>query len=401
METSTHSSLSSEKSLLAFAKQHLRHRAALNSAKGGAFNIFRILGIGHLEVQTHSPILAELLDPQGAHSQGEMFLDLFLKQMDIQDFYAPSASVRCEFFCGKSSPSHGRRIDVLLEDSFGKRIFIENKIYAGDQPGQIASYHKHDPQAHIFYLTLFGGAPSNLPEEELAKTGCRCISYETDILLWLEDCRREAATLPVVRETLTQYIRLIRELTHQSTTHKMNQELIEEIIKDEETYAAFLAIADARTAVEEALVQKLYRELEQVAKELKVSFKSDGRQLSQQYGGFAFHSPMLDAQGLSVYFQFQKKGYRDLFFGFSREEEGTIVDAAEQLFEAFHEIEPNAERDKKWWVAGGYMQGDFRNWRDSNFKVLSSGRMTKEIRKILESLLLIADRVLKPNASNS
>ena len=53
--------------LLRFTATQLRHADALNQATGEHFNIFQILRIGHLEVKTHSPILAELLNPKGRH----------------------------------------------------------------------------------------------------------------------------------------------------------------------------------------------------------------------------------------------------------------------------------------------------------------------------------------------
>ena len=42
--------------------------------------------MGHYEVRTHSPILVELLNPQGTHGKGSAFLRLFLALLEIRDF---------------------------------------------------------------------------------------------------------------------------------------------------------------------------------------------------------------------------------------------------------------------------------------------------------------------------
>ena len=44
---------------------------------GDMFNIFEILKAEHYEVTTHSAILAELLNPKGAHGCNDLFLKSF------------------------------------------------------------------------------------------------------------------------------------------------------------------------------------------------------------------------------------------------------------------------------------------------------------------------------------
>lgn len=381
------------KSLLRFAKQHLRHNAALRRATGGDFNIFRVLGIRHYEVQTHSPVLAELLNPAGAHGQGEIFLQLFLKHLGIAEFRTTRANVRREVFCDKNSPSHGRRIDIVLEDTNRRRIFIENKITASDQHDQLLSYRKHDSEATILYLTLFGDNPSNVEENQYSEIRYRCISYQTEVLRWLESCRREAASLPVIRETLTQYIHLIRELTQQSTTRKMNEELIEEIVKDDESYEAFLAIINARTAVEEKLIANLLQDLEKVAKEMGLLFELEEKPFSHQYGGFGFHSENLKNHGLALRFQFDKTAYRDPYYGFCRVVKESELRQSGDLLEAFRKFDVNVETDGNLWPAWAYMPAELGGWASDNFKVIRSGRFTEEVQTRLKALLQIAEEV--------
>jgi len=50
------------------------------------FNVFTILRRADDEVNLHSRFLAELFDPDGAHHQGDAFLDLFLKCIGVSGF---------------------------------------------------------------------------------------------------------------------------------------------------------------------------------------------------------------------------------------------------------------------------------------------------------------------------
>ena len=91
------------------------------------FNIFSILDLESDEVNLHSRFLFELLNPRGSHSQGNYFLDKFLrlKQIDISNFELKNIYVKREY----------RNSDILITNQ-GHAIIVENKIYAEDQPHQ-------------------------------------------------------------------------------------------------------------------------------------------------------------------------------------------------------------------------------------------------------------------------
>ena len=140
MENAVHSPRVSE--LLRFTTAHRRHTEALAQATGEHFNIFKILRIGHLEVKTHSPILGELLNPKGQHGQGAKFLRLFLPKFKIE-FAAESetATMELEYWTGPVTEKSGGRIDIVVKDGKGSKIYVENKIYARDGEKQMMRYH--------------------------------------------------------------------------------------------------------------------------------------------------------------------------------------------------------------------------------------------------------------------
>ena len=83
----------------------------LLNATGGLFNMFRICGVNHYE-NTHSAIIAELLNPQGTHSLKSELLEAFLNLIGkdfIPDTFNPyNATVYTEYTTDKG------RIDILI-----------------------------------------------------------------------------------------------------------------------------------------------------------------------------------------------------------------------------------------------------------------------------------------------
>ena len=212
------------------AQQEERNR------KGENYNLFSILNIERYELK-HSALIANLLDPKGSHGCGDAFLRAFfeiaLKGTAYPFENSTPLDSRTEHYTGPIAGDTGGRIDILVKSSqYG--LIIENKIYAGDQDKQLIrydNYGKKDLKVDrylLVYLTLFGNEAS---EGSTAKGSAKevdylCLSYAEDILRWLEQCARLAYDKPLVRESLNQYIRTIKQLTYQD----MNQENIEKII---------------------------------------------------------------------------------------------------------------------------------------------------------------------------
>jgi hypothetical protein len=141
---------------------------------GTRFNIFHILGVSHYE-NTHSTILAELLNPEGTHGLHNSFLKLFLDINQIEGFDSRNALVRTEV-----AVSEYGRIDILIESS-NWAVIIENKFYAKDQPEQLKRYNEYAIGKYgvgnymILYLTPDGRYAS---DDSGRGVDYRCISYK-------------------------------------------------------------------------------------------------------------------------------------------------------------------------------------------------------------------------------
>lgn len=223
--------------------------------RGENFNIFNVLGLSTSEVRLHSAFLAELLNPNGDHGLGDKFLQVFIndivhKNKESFAFDPQSAKVYVEYDIGTISEdySEGGRIDLLIQDKNNQTIIIENKIDAGDQYKQLLRYNnyakkKYNAEQYILlYLTKYGTSPT---DESTGKQifNYSCIGYEEDILNWLENCVGIAALFPRVRETITQYISNLKEITN-IMSEDNKKELIELLKKNMPAALSILEIEE-------------------------------------------------------------------------------------------------------------------------------------------------------------
>lgn len=122
---------------------------------GENFNIFKIMQMESNERYTHSSFIAELLNPNGSHGQGDVFLNSFidivyenkniecLNKFDISSQIFPSLN-HSEHYIGPIDPLYtvGGKIDILIMDN-KQTLIIENKIHAPDQKNQLLRYYNY------------------------------------------------------------------------------------------------------------------------------------------------------------------------------------------------------------------------------------------------------------------
>jgi hypothetical protein len=218
----------------------IQHDAHLKAIKG-RFNLFTVLlGIGD-ETRLHSRWLAHLLDPNSSHDCGPLFLKLFLatlrkgvqphsddvglNQLDqLEGFDVDKAEVRRELPIGDG------RIDIQIESPNWGAIVIENKIWAGEQLGQIQRYAEYlkNRRGVLLYLT-----PDGKPSDTAGSSADYYyrISYRDQILQWLEECMRATYQHININQALQQYRNVVSQLTGTSSDNEYMQKVIE-ILKE-------------------------------------------------------------------------------------------------------------------------------------------------------------------------
>lgn len=218
----------------------------LNEHNSDKFNIFSILRKSSDEVNLHSKFIHELLNPKGSHQQNETFLNLFIQEINKEN----SRKVTIEPLTAHREKYY---IDILLT-SKNQAIIIENKIYTKDHSNQLSKYFNtmkekkySEENISLIYLTLF----EEKPNEKEVKDKVVNITYETNIKNWIELCIKEVATMPTLRETLVQYLALIKKLTNQSQDKGYIMEIKDILLKDGNLKLAL----DMEKAIKEAKIE--------------------------------------------------------------------------------------------------------------------------------------------------
>lgn len=354
---------------------------------GENFNVFKLLGMASKEVKTHTAFITELLNPRGSHQQETVFLKLFIDQFQIKDFHMPSAQVFAEYYIGAKTDTTGGRIDLVLSDANGSRIFIENKIYASDQENQLLRYYNYDRGARLFYLTLNGDPASERSTgKELDESHYSRISYRTQLLEWLEGCKKEAVNLPILRETLTQYIHLIKDLTNQTINHKMQDETVQQILRDKESLRSFFTIAEAYDQVISQLFINLGESLKLIASDLGLTLEYD---LSERaYSGFSFREEELNKANLMIRFEFEKNSAQNFFFGLCYIDPTKKSETPAQ-FGLLFKSSFGETVSTDFWHAWAWWQ-EYRYWNADTYLQVHSGVLAAAIKeKVIKTLEVI------------
>ncbi|MFP4181775.1 MAG: PD-(D/E)XK nuclease family protein, partial [Thiohalospira sp.] len=240
------------KILLENASQEIQAFDEKNRRTAATFNFFTAISRFDDE-NRHSRFIASLLDPQGEHGQGSLFLEFFVEALPIQGIDTDRLSewaVRTEVAFSKDRG----RIDILLSGPDGI-IGIENKVFAQESDGQLASYTAalaDYPQkdAHLVFLTPEGREPAEkISTEDVNLVEC---AYDPDaspsLGAWLERCRDAVSEIPRLEIILTQYIEIIRRVSGRTLTMDQQQK-VAGLLKDRESL-------EAAKALEEGLKEK-------------------------------------------------------------------------------------------------------------------------------------------------
>lgn len=372
--------------LLQHAKTLRFYEDRLARVAGDRFNIFELLGVGRLEVGTHTPYLVEFLNPKGAHGLGSRPLASFVRRFELS-LDSDTAVVKTNYYLGPKTESSGGYVDILLEDAIHNRVVIENKIDHEDEEKQLHRYRGSLPKAQIVYLTLKGRQPSDFSIQN--KAGILCLSYARHIIDWQEECQREAANAPLVRETIAQYINLIKRLTGQSTNTHMTTQIVDAVVKDESSLAGYYELHDAERAVRARIIAALNTQCTEIAGQLGLKVKFDNELLDGKYNSIYFFDASMQEQHISIAFQFELPNYKDFFFGICYDNEDDSKLAPPGLLEAFKRVFGDGDSNSPhWWAVSSYWEAR-RDWDHKTFADILFLRFKPELVNKVEKLLAV------------
>lgn len=265
-----------EKLFMAMSKGYMAAKAEADRQRAMGkhdYNIFTLFHGFSDEVNLHSNFIASLLDPNGDHYKGDLFLKLFLETCGIDDFDIDTsmATVFKEF----------KHIDIYISDG-KKHIILENKVYAKDQPTQIARYIEaikkegaEDEDIYVLYLhpdrelpkeNSLGGYKLNQDNTKLEKDGSsinfKVISYGKEILEWIDRCKNEVSNLTDLNIFLSQYKDVIEMIYDRyKRIDEMETANLVEIFK--ENYTAVSEIANNYQEMRKKIIDKFFKNVKE------------------------------------------------------------------------------------------------------------------------------------------
>lgn len=225
----------------------VKKKAEEDIAKAARYNVFKVIHMTSNETSVHSAFIADLLNPCGMHDCGSIFLDAFVgclfkdEKTSIRsdfDFCTTQVKVQKEKNIGPVSEDQGGRLDIVITDTNGKEIIIENKIYAQDQDRQLLRYYNYAESLKkdycLLYLTLDGHNASSESSRKLEENkDYFSISYLTHIRFWLEECLTLSKDKPLLCYGITHYLNLVRKLTHTDMDTKFIDDLVAQVLNEE------------------------------------------------------------------------------------------------------------------------------------------------------------------------
>lgn len=241
------------------------------------FNMFTILRKESDEVYLHSRFLSALLDPNGPHKLGKLFLNSFLDRIG-SDFDYDEKSL--EVYPNNQNRSEYKEIDICFIDRVAKNaVMIENKIYHEDtnheDKGQLENYYGRlieedkipEDRIEVYYLTLDGHEPS---EDSVKLSGkypelqdkVKCISYSVEILEWLRSIVKECYNKPSLRESIIQYIKIVENMTNNDISIDERKEITSLIGMNEDNLLSAKLLIDNFNHVKWHTIYDFYIELE-------------------------------------------------------------------------------------------------------------------------------------------
>lgn len=278
-----------------------KHYEEIARLTGENFNIFKILNLSTSEVRTHSAFLAELLNPNGSHNQGAIYLQLFIDKMNsclpdnnkVNGFVCDKAEVFVEKRIGtiNKNKTEGGNIDILIKGFNGYEIVIENKINAGDQENQLIRYSNYikKKKGILLYLNLDGHeATKYSTKDEIVNISLVkdedyfIISYMDFITEWLEECHKEASSYAIIRESIKQYINIIKHITGKSINKVMEEQLVKILGKDSESVKHAFNISASIGMLKEYLINEFKSQLTELGGHIGAKVEFEGGKFSNK-----------------------------------------------------------------------------------------------------------------------
>ena len=272
-----------DRKLLSEVSANMQNKEVLPYVPLSEYNIFDILEVASKEV-VMCRFLADLLNPEGIHGYGILFLKSFLQTVlnenRINDTLLTHTNVIKELVI-----DNNRRIDIVIQNAHFF-IPIEVKIYAEEQEGQCYDYYEYakafDEQTKIVYLTRFKNKPSEFSRKKINGTEIlsddkiKCISWEHDICGWLTEILVQLKE--PVKSMVMQYIDTIRMIAD-GRGNKVMEKTVNILYESVDYFRAGIQIEKSMKVAKLKLIQLVFQdfreEMDKIAPKYKLELEKE------------------------------------------------------------------------------------------------------------------------------
>ena len=368
------------------------------------FNPFQFMRTDEMGL---SKILAFLLDPKGAHGQGDLFLNSFLKYIGKHNFLAYD-NIQV---CVEKATSENRRHDIFIEGFLNHRrhwiVSIENKLIFDTELEEQLKDYRDDLEGYreveycLIYLPVFKEPPSEnsiLKNEWEALISAKkaILLSAKDLLDWLDNTLIIA---PAVKQFSQDFKKFLSEELMGNT--EINDDLVNYLMKNENNDALYsaLSVIDSKEQLYENLIERLVEQLQE-------RFAHDYKKL-KNYGWKCNFYGEVTGKDCGIYFDAE-----DIYWGVGAELGGYNLSEGyygvychkdkypklyDLLNEIFDDLDIKARFNKnKIWVMWKYFDGNLRNWDAEILRKIPNGELAEQIFDLCKPLLdIITDNLDK------
>jgi hypothetical protein len=231
------------------------------------FNLFDFIRPDEMRL---SEILATLLNPNGDHAQGDLFLKLFFSVIDIPlpvDW--ENIETGCEILTSLIENS-SRRIDIEINFNNRFGLAIENKPWAPDQKGQLSDYARQMERKYgedRWCLVYLSGNDSNPNGNSASSAQLQAWAEKNQyqqinfgqIVLWLTQCEAQCQS-DAVRHFLRDFIGYCKR-TFLGESDVVDANLVKEFALKKENLELALVVGQQMVGIKEELLRKLISDL--------------------------------------------------------------------------------------------------------------------------------------------
>ena len=243
----------------------------------------------------------------------------------------------------------------------------------------------------------------NYKTDKFEDVDYQIISYKSDIIIWLEQCLKESASLPLLRETLQQYIHLIKVITNHPTNKPMEQKIVNYIIETPENLKTASTIASCIDAAKQKILQKFWEELYTVLKnKFDVKGMIEGFQTEEYYVlgrgkiiALWVEIPSKRIGDYRLYWgaEIEHNFYSGFWIGNKDGKKESVTN--NDMCQKYREYLQEYKFDNDFWLGWKYSipQLNFKNFNDAAYELADDVSMKKIVTGIVENAYTEIERI--------